>query len=42
MPTILLYFFLAIAVLGAVVLAVPDETSAPPSNPHDVMMQLPR
>jgi hypothetical protein len=42
MPTILLYFAIAAVVLGVVVLAVPDETSAPPANPHDVMLQMKR
>lgn len=42
MSTILFYFAIALVVLGIVVLAVPDEASAPPPNPHDVMMQMKR
>ncbi len=42
MSSVVFYFALALVILGIVVLAVPDETSAPPPNPHDVMMQLPR
>ncbi len=42
MSTIVFYFAIALVVLGIVVLAVPDETSAPPPNPHDVMMQMKR
>lgn len=40
MQTIVLYFLLALVVIGGVMLAVPSENSAPPPNPHDVMMQL--
>jgi hypothetical protein len=42
MPTMLLYFGLALAVLGVVILAVPDEPSAPPPNPRDVMLEMKR
>jgi hypothetical protein len=40
MPTIIFYFLLALVIIGGVMLAVPDEKSAPPQNPRDVMLQL--
>ncbi len=42
MPTILLYFFIALVVLGGVILAVPDEHTAPkePFSPRDILMQV--
>jgi hypothetical protein len=40
MQAIVLYFLLALVVIGGVMLAVPDENPAPPPNPHDIMLQL--
>jgi hypothetical protein len=41
MPTILLYFGLALVVLLGVIIAVPDDGPAtPPPSPMDVMMEL--
>ena len=40
MPTILFYSLIALVVLGIVVLAVPEQKSAPPPSPRDVMLQL--
>lgn len=43
MPTILLYFGLALVVIFGVMLAVPsDEPDAPPPSPLEVMRQLPQ
>jgi hypothetical protein len=42
MPTIILYFLLALVVLAGVMFAVPDERSAPTPSPRDVMLQLNR
>ena len=40
MPTILIYFLLALVVIGGVMFAVPDEKPVAPPNPHDVMLQM--
>ncbi len=43
MPMILLYFLIALVVLGGVILAVPDQKSAisePPMSPRDVMLRV--
>jgi hypothetical protein len=40
MQTIVLYFVLAAVVIGGVMLAVPDENTAPLPDPHDVMLQM--
>lgn len=40
MQTIVIYFLLALVVIGGVMLAVPDEKSVAPPNPRDVMLQL--
>jgi hypothetical protein len=40
MQTVLLYFFLALVVIGGVMLAVPDGNPTPPPDPRGVMMQL--
>jgi hypothetical protein len=42
MPTILLYFFIALVVVGGVILCVPADNSAPeePYSPRDILMQV--
>jgi hypothetical protein len=42
MPTILFYFFIALVVVGGVMLAVPDENtpSEPPFSPVEIMKQV--
>jgi len=41
MPTILLYFALALIVMIGVIFAVPDDkTIPPPQSPMDVMREL--
>ena len=42
MPTILLYFLIALIVIAGVVIAVPAEHSAPEEtfSPRDILMQV--
>ncbi len=42
MPTILLYFLIALVVLGGVILAVPADHNGPeePFSPRDILMQV--
>lgn len=42
MPTILLYFLIALVVLIGVIIAVPDDNGAPEEmlSPRDVLMQV--